>query len=114
MGDFRPAHIEAVVKHINFTLAVEDEDQVYLTRSFCIFELAVTPSGSLKFPLCGKRAQASRAWKKAEETKARAEDNLETWDKRVDEREERGESYERLKKLKQRALDAYEDAVNAA
>eukprot|EP00929_Paragymnodinium_shiwhaense_P078471 TRINITY_DN40689_c0_g1_i2.p1 TRINITY_DN40689_c0_g1~~TRINITY_DN40689_c0_g1_i2.p1 ORF type:complete len:534 (+),score=67.00 TRINITY_DN40689_c0_g1_i2:193-1602(+) len=56
--DFNVHFIEIVIVHISNTLAVEDEAQIYLTRSFCILEVAVTPPGALKFPLVPKRSRA--------------------------------------------------------
>eukprot|EP00929_Paragymnodinium_shiwhaense_P087788 TRINITY_DN47923_c0_g1_i1.p1 TRINITY_DN47923_c0_g1~~TRINITY_DN47923_c0_g1_i1.p1 ORF type:complete len:355 (+),score=47.61 TRINITY_DN47923_c0_g1_i1:82-1065(+) len=49
--DFSPTYVETVIQSISYTLAVEDEANVYLTRSFCLFELAATPDEKLKFPL---------------------------------------------------------------
>lgn len=46
-SDFNPDQIHTVLSTIRYTLAVEDEERTYLTRSFCLMELAMTPSSCL-------------------------------------------------------------------
>jgi len=46
-SDFCPNQIQTVVEHIRYTLAVEDDEKTYLTRSFCLMEVAATPPSCL-------------------------------------------------------------------
>eukprot|EP00929_Paragymnodinium_shiwhaense_P019065 TRINITY_DN13116_c0_g1_i1.p1 TRINITY_DN13116_c0_g1~~TRINITY_DN13116_c0_g1_i1.p1 ORF type:complete len:439 (+),score=125.77 TRINITY_DN13116_c0_g1_i1:74-1318(+) len=63
--DFEPLYVTLVIQHIGRTLVVEDDveekkggkPQGYLTRFFCIFEVASTPDKCLKFPLNKRRME---------------------------------------------------------